>query len=113
MDSAHLFQGVFVPKFATKLAELGYPIRTDEDMQHLLKLAGQLKAVGAKSSLEIRSDMYKNAAESMQHMVRQKAATYAKKSKGGKGGKGGCKKTAQAKQKRSLSQLVDDLASQL
>lgn len=112
MDSAHLFQGVFVPRFATKLAELGYPIRTDEDMQHLLKLAGQLKAVGAKSSLEIRSDMYKSATESMNYMVRQKAA-YAKKSKGGKGGKGGCKKTAQVKQKRSLSQLVDDLASQL
>lgn len=107
MNSSELFQSVFVPKFATKLAELGYPIRTDEDMTHLLKLAGQLKAIGAKSSLEIRSEMYKNAAESMKHMLQAKAAQMYSKKKG----KGGCKKTATVK--RSLSEIVDDLASQL
>ena len=107
MDSVELFQDVFVPKFAVKLAELGYPVRTDEDLQHLLKIAGQLKAVGAKSSLEIRSDMYKSAAESMKHLLKAKVAEQQKKK-----GKGGCKK-ASLPAKRSLSAIVDDLASQL
>lgn len=65
MSSQDTFFNVFLPVFTTKLAALGYAVRNDEDVKHLLKIAGQLKAVGAKSSLDLRSDLYKSASEAM------------------------------------------------
>ena len=70
MDSAALFQNVFVPVFATKLASMGMPVRTDEDLQYLLKVAGQLKAIGVKSSVELRTDLYKEASSSLEQVIK-------------------------------------------
>lgn len=70
--SAQYFNEVYTPTFINKLAQLGVFVKDERDLGNLMKLAGQLKLAGVKSSIDQRSDVYEHLTNVMGKAISKK-----------------------------------------
>lgn len=70
--STRYFNEVYTPTFINKLAQLGVFVKDERDLGNLMKLAGQLKVAGVKSSVDQRSDVYEHLTHVMGRKMSKK-----------------------------------------